>query len=225
MTKYGVDIHNPPPVLHTRYGSHLWKALGNVWSEVLASRHWCLGDGQPVQFWWDLWVTNDVPLVAYATDIIPSNILNGKVVEFVKDDGSWYWDRFESFLPSNIILQIAALQPPSPAKGTYLTFWAHSKSGRFTTHSAYLAISEDNSMHNNRLWRMVWRWKGPQSVRIFLWQVFHDRVKTKAELVRRHIPILISCDRCGAMTEDAIHALRDCPLVKRFWLLIIPDRK
>lgn len=140
------------------------------------------------------------------------------------DTGVWVM-RFESFLPSNIILQIVALQPPSPAKGTYLTFWAHSKSGRSTTHSAYLAISEDNSMHNNRLWRMVWRWKGPQSVRIFLWQVFHDWVKTKAELVHRHIPILISCDRCGAVTEDAIHALRDCPLVKRFWLLIIPDRK
>lgn len=161
VSKYRVDIHNPPPLLLTCYGSYLWKSLGNVWSEVLVSNRWCLGDGQSVQFWWDLWVTKDVPLAAYATYIIPINILNGKVADFVKEDGSWYRDWFERFLPSNIIIHITALQPPSPAKGIDSIFWAPSKSGRFTTHSAYLAISDDNSMHNNRLWCMVWRWKGP----------------------------------------------------------------
>ena len=44
-SKYGVDTHNPPFVLHTRYGSHLWKSLGSVCNVVLASRRWCLGDG------------------------------------------------------------------------------------------------------------------------------------------------------------------------------------
>ncbi|KAH9754932.1 putative ribonuclease H protein [Citrus sinensis] len=198
VSKYGVDIHNPPLMLPTRYGSHLWKSLGNVWSEVLASRRWCLGDGQSVWFWWDLWVTRDVPLAAYTINNLPSNILNGKVADF--------------FLPSNIILQIAALHPPSPDKGTDSLFWAHSKFGRFTTHSAYLAFSNDTPMHDDRLWRTVWSWKGPQSVRIFLWQVFHDRLKTKAELVRRHIPVSTSCYRCGAVTEDAMHVLRDCAL-------------
>ena len=88
VSKYGVDIHNPPLMLPTRYGSHLWKSLGNVWSEVLASRRWCLGDGQSVWFWWDLWVTRDVPLAAYTINNLPSNILNGKVADFVKEDGS-----------------------------------------------------------------------------------------------------------------------------------------
>ena len=37
-SKYGVDTHNLPLVLHTHYGSHLWKSLGSVWNEVLASR-------------------------------------------------------------------------------------------------------------------------------------------------------------------------------------------
>lgn len=96
-------------------------------------------------------MTNDVPLAAYATNIIPSNILNVKVADFVKEDGSWYWDCFEHFLPSNIILLIAALYPLSSAKGTNLIFWAHSKCGRFTTHSAYLAISDDNPMHDDHL--------------------------------------------------------------------------
>ncbi|GAY57978.1 hypothetical protein CUMW_183540 [Citrus unshiu] len=49
-TKYRVDRHNLPRVLPTRYGSHLWKSLGHVWSEVLASRRWSLGDGKSVRF-------------------------------------------------------------------------------------------------------------------------------------------------------------------------------
>ncbi|KAH9793075.1 putative ribonuclease H protein [Citrus sinensis] len=196
VCKYGVDIRNPPLMLPTRYGSHLWKSIGNVWSDVLASRRWCLGDGQSVWFWWDLWVTRDVPLAAYTTNNLPSNILDGKVADFVKEDGSWYWERFEQFLPANIIIQIAAFHPPSPDKGT-----------------------------DSLLWCTVWSWKGPQSVRIFLWQALHDRLKTKAELVRRHIPVSTSCDLCGAVTEDAMHVLRDYALVKRFWILILPENK
>ena len=75
-TKYRVDCHNLPQVLPTRYSSHLWKFLGHVWSEVLASRRWSLGDGKYVSFWWDLWATNNAPLIAYATNTIPMDILD-----------------------------------------------------------------------------------------------------------------------------------------------------
>ena len=50
-TKYRIDPLNLPYELPTRYGSHLWKSLGLVWSEVIASRRWCLGDGLTVRFW------------------------------------------------------------------------------------------------------------------------------------------------------------------------------
>ncbi|KAH9781703.1 reverse transcriptase domain-containing protein [Citrus sinensis] len=74
-TKYRIDPLNLPHELPTHYGSHLWKSLGHVWSEILASRHWCLGDGLSILFWWDLWV----PLIAYATDTIPVEILECKL--------------------------------------------------------------------------------------------------------------------------------------------------
>ncbi|XP_052290912.1 uncharacterized protein LOC112498105 [Citrus sinensis] len=191
-------------------------------SEVLASRRWCLGDGLYVRFWWDLWVIDNVPLIAYATDSIPVEILECKVADFVDVNGSWCWSSFEQYLPNNIILQIAALHPPSHAKGMDTIFWTHSKHGEFTTSFAYLALSGYNSAAEDRIWRLIWTWKGPQSVRVFLWQAFHARLKTKAELARRHLLTSTCCDRCGALCEDAMHALRDCPLVKQFWFNIIP---
>ena len=47
-------------------------------------------------------------------DTIPVHILDCKVLIFIKNDGSWWWDQFEHLLPNNIILQIAAVLPPSP---------------------------------------------------------------------------------------------------------------
>ncbi|KAH9796396.1 putative ribonuclease H protein [Citrus sinensis] len=104
-------------------------------------------------------------------------------------------------------------------------FWAHSKHDEFTTSSAYLALSEYNPAAEDRVWRLIWTWKGPQSVRVFLWQAFHAGLKTKAELARRHLPISTCCDRCVAVCEDDIHALRDCSLVKQFWINIITISK
>ncbi|KAH9783694.1 reverse transcriptase domain-containing protein [Citrus sinensis] len=201
-----------------------------IWSgssphEALASRRWSLGDGQSARFLWDLWVTDTVPLIAYATTTIPVGILDCKVADLVDVNGAWCWHRFDRYLPNHIILQIAALQPPSHMKDMDTFFWAHSKHGVFSTSSAYLALSEYDPKSADRDWQLVWKWKGPQSVRIFLWQAFHAGLKTKAELARRHLPISPCCDRCGAVCEDITHALRDCWLVKQFWLNIIPISK
>ena len=85
-----------------------------------------MGDGQSVRFWWDLWVTNNVPLIAYATNTIPVDILECKMADFVDANGAWCWSRFDRYLPNYIILDTI--------------FWAHSKHDDFTTSSAYLAL-------------------------------------------------------------------------------------
>ncbi|KAH9781699.1 reverse transcriptase domain-containing protein [Citrus sinensis] len=143
-TKYRIDPLNLPHELPTHYGSHLWKSLGHVWSEILASRHWCLGDGLSILFWWDLWV----PLIAYATDTIPVEILECKVADFVD------------------------LSIPLLMRRAWIPFFGLIRN-----------------------------------------MAFHAGLKTKAELAKRHLLISTCCDRCGALCEDAMHALRDCPLV------------
>ncbi|KAH9658732.1 putative ribonuclease H protein [Citrus sinensis] len=224
-TKYGVAKDTLPETLHTRYGSHLWKSIGTVWSEVLTSRRWCLGNGESVRFWWDLWVTKDMPLATYAMDTIPVNILDCKVSVFIKNDGSWWWDQFEYLLPNNIILQIAVVLPPSSMHGTDTCFWTHSRTGLFTTKSTYLMLARSSLVIEDYRWRSVWRWKSPQSVRIFLWLALQDRLKTKTELAQRHVPISEACDRCGASVEDTLHVLRDCMVARTFWLKIVPLEK
>lgn len=69
---------------------------------------------------------------------------------------------------------------------------------------------------------LAWRWKGPQAIRVFIWTVLHDRLKTKRELMRRHLVSNGYRDRCGLDLESNLHVLRDCPMAKRVWNHFVP---
>lgn len=131
------------------------------------------------------------------------------------DPGNWRWDSFSYLLLNHILLRIALIQPPSQNNGEDQVYWAESNNGSFMVKSAYNAISSYHSRNEDFSWDIVWRWKGPQSIRTFLWLVTHNRLKTKAELARKHILANAGCDRCGCGVEDTLHVLRDCMAAKR----------
>lgn len=169
------------------------------------------------------WVTRDKPLLYYAVCPIPTNILHKKVVDFADINGAWKWEIFGHLLPDNIILIIASHQPPMDQRGEDQVYWAASKKGNFSTNSAYHAISAHNQGMVDQIWSLVWSWPGPQCIRIFIWLVLHDRLKTKVELVRRHISTGSHCDRCGDSLESTLYVLRDYMVAKRIWNRVIPE--
>lgn len=67
----------------------------------------------------------------------------------------------------------------------------------------------------------MWSWQGPHSVRIFYLAGVTCRLKTKEELLRRHVSNSCACDRCSAPIEDIVHVLRDCMAAKGSWNLVI----
>ncbi|KAH9723430.1 putative leucine-rich repeat receptor-like serine/threonine-protein kinase [Citrus sinensis] len=121
-----------------------------------------------------------------------------------------------------IFLRIASFRPPMEGYGEDQIFWSESKKGNFTVKSAYDALSKEIKGEDDQIWSCVWRWNGPQSIRVFLWLVLHNRLKTKAEISRRHVHLDSSCDRCGDGDENTLHVLRDCMVARRFWYAILP---
>ncbi|KAL9444513.1 hypothetical protein AB3S75_017659 [Citrus x aurantiifolia] len=102
-------------------------------------------------------------------------------------------------------------------------FWSFDPRGVVTVRTAYDSICNQNPAIKDEIWNLAWSWKGPQSIRLFLWQIMHGSLKTHGELVRRHIPVSLACDRCGAPVEDILHALRDCPCIKRVWRCLVSE--
>ncbi|KAL9414398.1 hypothetical protein AB3S75_042799 [Citrus x aurantiifolia] len=113
--------------------------------------------------------------------------------------------------------------PPAPQLGNDKIYWSLDPRGAFTVRSAYDSICSQNPAVKDETWSLAWSWKAPQSVRIFLWQIMHGKLKTHGELARRHIPVSMAYDRCGAPLEDILHALRDFPCIKRAWLRLVSE--
>lgn len=51
----------------------------------------------------------------------------------------------------------------------------------------------------------------------------HNRLKTRAELFRKHSIDDCACMRCGFHVEDTLHAVKDYIDSKCVWLALIPN--
>ncbi|CAN1125966.1 Putative ribonuclease H protein At1g65750 [Linum perenne] len=112
------------------------------------------------------------------------------------------------------------MSPPIAGAGEDKITWGLERDGRFSIRSAYLLITEEESAALDPIWRLIWRWKGPQRIRQFLWLVAHNRLLTNSERHRRHLAEFGSCQVCPGHEESVLHVLRDCPLASATWELL-----
>ncbi|CAN1746338.1 Putative ribonuclease H protein At1g65750 [Linum perenne] len=110
------------------------------------------------------------------------------------------------------------MSAPKEEHGEDIWTWGGSHDGRFSIKSAYDIVVEENALATDSRWSKLWNWRGPHRIKLFLWLVYHERLLTNAERVRRHLSPDASCNRCGFMTESVNHVLRDCPIASETWL-------
>ncbi|KAF7806896.1 protein lin-12 [Senna tora] len=146
---------------------------------------------------------------------------NRVFAEFVTDSRDWAWDRFDFLIPNNVSSMIAAVRPPSPMFPKDTIIWRHTQDGIFSTRSAYRAISRTDEDQPNRYWRLLWKWKGMERIRSFLWLCGHDRLLTNEARKRRGLTGVDTCSRCGTDVETLLHTLRDCRKVKPLWMKLV----
>ncbi|MFQ6649958.1 hypothetical protein Gotur_022468 [Gossypium turneri] len=64
------------------------------------------------------------------------------------------------------------------------------------------------------MWHLPWKYQVPQRVPFFLWLAFKQQLLTNTERVHRG---LRHNSVCGHISEDVIHAIRDCPAARSIW--------
>ncbi|CAN1342709.1 Putative ribonuclease H protein At1g65750, partial [Linum perenne] len=131
--------------------------------------------------------------------------------------GEWDLPYLRTLLPENLVLQIAGLSPPAAHRGDDATAWGLEKDGRFRIRSAYDLLGEHEGRRRDVDWELVWRWKGPNRIKHFLWLVAHDRLLTNEERRKRTWTEDGSCSRCGHPQETVLHVLRDCSAAVNTW--------
>ena len=136
-SKYGLFSDSIPITIDNKYNSYLWRSISRIWDYMLQGMRWSIGDGNKINFWHQCWVSEEIIIADHITNPIPNELINKWVADFVDDEGQWNLDMISVFLPNQILLQITAIKPPSDGKCDNLLYWAHSKTGKFTSKSAY----------------------------------------------------------------------------------------
>lgn len=125
-------------------------------------------------------------------------------------------------LPQDIILSISRSLEYASGTAVDEFFWKDSSSGQFSAKYSYASLARHSSIpiEPNPSW--VWSIKTIPKIKFFFWQLSLAAIPTKDHLFRKGAAVNDSCPRCLLAPESPLHALRDCPQVRQFWLTTLP---
>ncbi|KAF7815394.1 putative ribonuclease H protein At1g65750 family [Senna tora] len=184
-----------PVIDRNNSASRLWKGIADAWKYVQDGLVWRLGDGKKVRFWSDPWLPNGKALCTYALGPLSTSDLAMVAADFVSPSGAW--------------------------SGLDLISCILVRDDNFSTKSAYHAITSVDGGERIDFWKLLWKWKGMEKIRSFLWLCGHDRLLTNVARKRRGMAATDICSRCNGAPEDLLHTLRDCPKAKCIWLKLL----
>lgn len=187
---------------------------------------WRVGDGKRIDCFKDRWVgLSHVKL----PDPMEDRDQEISIVEDLIDEHGPYWKeevirRSFSMEDADKILRM----PLSSQKPCDKSFWAPTKSGKFSVKSAFhlaigkfskCAIHLPSASSSDPIWKNIWLTKTPPKVGHFLWSACSDSLPTKQNLFRRGIRMDPTCTRCGVENETLSHILVECTFAKEVWCL------
>ncbi|XP_061370519.1 uncharacterized protein LOC133313201 [Gastrolobium bilobum] len=215
-SKYKVGEGFSPVLKRGSMESNVWKGIRSVWDQVIDGSRVSIGDGSSSSFWFDRWVPRVGRLVGHALADIPEESLNWRVIDCVHR-GDWDWGKFNNFLSREALVAVGNVSPPSHMAGKDKLFWTLSSCGSFKVGSAYRSLSCQGMNVSSKSWDTVWKWEGPQRVKLFLWLLSGNKLLTNAERYCRHMSAVDLCPRCNMAGEDVDHVFRSCQWSQEVW--------
>ncbi|CAN1818735.1 Putative ribonuclease H protein At1g65750 [Linum perenne] len=179
-----------------------------------------LRDGVSTNFWQNRWTDFGERLIDSVLGDHSAIDTDQPVSAFVSNTGVWNWSLFSHLLTPGARLQVAGMSPLVSGAGEDQITWGLEGDVRFRIRSAYSLVAEDVKEPREGFWKIIWRWKGPQRIRQFLWLVAHHRLLTNGVHRRRHLTEIGACQVCPEQEETVLHVLRDCPLASATWELL-----
>uniref|UniRef100_A0A2C9VV51 Reverse transcriptase zinc-binding domain-containing protein n=1 Tax=Manihot esculenta TaxID=3983 RepID=A0A2C9VV51_MANES len=106
----------------------------------------------------------------------------------------------------------------TPVWGLCMILCMHrNSSGRYSVKSGYEVLLNPNGEDNQRFWKWIWKARGTQRVKMFMWEVTHGKIMCNVERNKRGFTNFDGCGLCSSAPETMFHVLRDCSLAMRLW--------
>lgn len=156
-----------------------------------------------------------LPLVQKRVEPEDANLKVGDLLDENKD---WVLSRLKTPFPRKVMSRIWALPVDRSSGGRDVLLWGASKDGSFSVKLAYDHSEDDKGPQPSMGFRWIWKWKGPQRLKTFLWLAFRDRLLTNCLRKRRGMAQSARCPVCQTEDENVLHVLRDCLTAADFWI-------
>ncbi|CAI0546181.1 unnamed protein product [Linum tenue] len=221
QSKYFKTVNGVLVAKSSARSSNLWRGMRKAWpvTNLVTLMH--LKDGMSTSLWTDQWVEMGVVLMDYLKEDSPPIDPCTHVAAFV-DNGKWDLNTLSQFLLDELLLKIAGVQPPVEGAGEDVPTWGPEVNGTFSVRTAYSLATDCSDKDDAAKWKEIWKWRGPERVRHFLWLAMRERLLTNSERARRKLTTSTGCGACGCAEETVLHVLRDCDLARLTWMQLIP---
>jgi hypothetical protein len=90
--------------------------------------------------------------------------------------------------------------------------------------NAYHLIAGDTTVGAEKKWKRIWKIESIERVRVFIWQLVHDRLLTKARLARWRIGSPF-CHNCSQFEETTMHVMCDCTISVHVWRHLLTNQE
>ncbi|KAF7804220.1 putative ribonuclease H protein At1g65750 family [Senna tora] len=221
LAKYACGSGQLPTVAPRHNGSRLWKGICGNWRTILDGSEWRIGNGKTIKFWTDKWIPGCESLINHVRVSLSDFELDKSVDQYITASGDWCWSSFEYLIPDNICMKIASIMPPNDRSKEDMLAWKGNEDGKFSVKSMYNMLGKVPSSEQGNTWNDIWKWNGPEKVRCFLWLCRHDRIMTNENRMKRRLAATGNCSKCPSITENTLHAIRDCSLAKPIWMKLV----
>ncbi|KAF7813509.1 ribonuclease H [Senna tora] len=218
-TKYGRGASWSDGITAKSYDSALWRNVARLWPQITHNTRWCVGNGESMSFWKDVWGSFAEPLLTKAISVIDVNGLSRSVASYGSSEEGWKMDQLIPFLNEATRITLMNEMPPNPNRSSDSLCWGLHGDGRFSVRKAYHLLEDANLPRGN--WKWIWKLNTTERVRVFMWQVIHQRLPTKDRCAAWSDHSLL-CDWCANQVEDQLHVLRDCRHAVNLWNMLVP---
>jgi len=194
--------------------SNAWRGIMETMDFTNKGMGAIIGDGRQTEFWNHKWLDGKV-LLNYTLHPIPDEQRHYTIRDYWDQNNGWHWSRIGQLLPADILHRIASFGLANDLIADRIA-WTASKSGRFNVKSAVRVLQGVEPL-SATTWRWIWKIRVPHRIQTFLWLLFHRKLMTNVERVRRHIHPNPLCEICYEGEEDLDHLLRYCQNAKEVW--------
>lgn len=135
----------------------------------------------------------------------------------------WKWETLQHRLLATYLVRLATISLRSNPLDYDRMGWLKLGEEKFSVKTTYQLANDWMEGRNWEGWKLLWKMKTQQRVKVFAWVLAYDKLMTNKERWRSRLGHSAVCGRCAQDEVGALHAIRDSKWTREAWEYLLPS--